>query len=164
MSFEPIVCVDFDGVIHRYNSGWQGIDVIPDPPVDGAFAWLEELLSARLLANGGPANKIKPVIYSSRSQNPKGISAMYLWFIAHGFNEGLLETLEFATRKPAAFLTLDDRALCFTGQFPSEQQMRAFKPWYQKPAHTTSAEPLPLTPSTHTSEDAQSGQTTSTET
>ena len=27
---KPILCLDFDGVIHRYDSGWKGADVIPD--------------------------------------------------------------------------------------------------------------------------------------
>ena len=40
----PIICVDFDGVIHSYTSGWKGIDVIPDDPVPGAIEWLEEYL------------------------------------------------------------------------------------------------------------------------
>lgn len=29
------ICVDFDGVIHKYSKGWQG-DVIYDEPVEGA--------------------------------------------------------------------------------------------------------------------------------
>jgi len=28
---KPILCLDFDGVIHSYSSGWKGADVIPDP-------------------------------------------------------------------------------------------------------------------------------------
>ena len=29
---KPILCLDFDGVLHTYSSGWKGADVIPDPP------------------------------------------------------------------------------------------------------------------------------------
>jgi hypothetical protein len=38
----------------------------------------------------------------------------------------------FPRYKPSAFLTLDDRALTFTGQWPSIAQLQAFKPWWQK--------------------------------
>jgi len=34
--------------------------------------------------------------------------------------------------KPAAFLTIDDRAVCFDGTFPTTEQMLNFKPWYKK--------------------------------
>ena len=33
MKYQPNVVLDFDGVIHSYVSGWQGVDVVPDPPV-----------------------------------------------------------------------------------------------------------------------------------
>jgi hypothetical protein len=29
------VCLDFDGVVHSYRSGWRGATVIPDPPIHG---------------------------------------------------------------------------------------------------------------------------------
>ena len=38
---KPILCLDFDGVCHSYISGWQGAGVIPDPPVDGMWEFLE---------------------------------------------------------------------------------------------------------------------------
>jgi len=121
VSYRPTICVDFDGVIHAYTSGWQGADVVADPPVPGAFDWLAELLGSKT----GPL----PVIYSSRSKEEGGIRAMREWFAVHGFPAAFLERLEFPTQKPAAFLTIDDRAICFEGTFPSAAEMLAFTPW-----------------------------------
>jgi hypothetical protein len=124
---KPILCLDFDGVIHSYTSGWKGETVIPDPVVPGFFEWVEQA-----------AKHFKLVIYSSRSKNPDAITAMQfylyeqrkLWRKAGGqpeTNEPL--EFEFASEKPSAFLTLDDRALTFTGTWPSVESLRAFKPW-----------------------------------
>ena len=73
---KKIICIDFDGVIHSYKSGWQGIDAIPDPPNKGAFEWLESLFDHP---------DLNPVIYSSRSKDPKGVDAMKDWFANHNF-------------------------------------------------------------------------------
>lgn len=121
--FTAIICVDFDGVIHSYSSGWRGVDVIADAPVRGAIEWLEEMLQAE---------NVKPVIYSSRSKNPEGIEAMKNWFFDHGMDYELLKKLEFPTQKPAAFLTIDDRAICFEGLFPTREDVLNFKPWNKK--------------------------------
>lgn len=120
-TFRPTICVDFDGVIHSYESGWKGIDVVADIPVPGAFEWLQDMLEN----SEGPI----PVIYSSRSKEPAGIKAMQEWFALHGFPFDLIDSLAFPTQKPAAYLTIDDRAICFKGTFPTIKEMINFKPW-----------------------------------
>lgn len=122
---KPILCLDFDGVIHSYTSGWKGAQVIPDPPVEGAIAFMLEALE-----------HFDVVIYSSRSSQPGGIRAMQNWLRLHGGNcwhpspagPGL-EDVRFATEKPAAFLTIDDRAITFTGEWPSITSLKNFTPW-----------------------------------
>jgi len=120
MTFRPIICIDFDGVLHSYTSGWLGADVAADPPVTGAIEWL------RALVEGG---EVEPVVYSSRSQQEGGILCMQEWLIKHGMAAAMADSIKFPERKPAAFLTIDDRAICFEGVFPSVATMKAFKPW-----------------------------------
>lgn len=43
--------------------------------------------------------------------------------------KGLLQRIKFPTKKPAAFLTIDDRAVCFKGVFPKPESLLDFKPW-----------------------------------
>ena len=119
-SGKKIICIDFDGVINSYTSGWKGIDVLPDAPNEGAFIWLKSLIYSK---------EFLPVIYSSRSKLPMGIEAMKNWFRFHDFEKALLDKLLFPTQKPAAYLTVDDRAFCFNGAFPSFTVMREFTAW-----------------------------------
>jgi hypothetical protein len=124
---KPILCLDFDGVIHSYTSGWKGADVIPDPIVPGFFEWAEQA-----------AKVFRLCIFSSRSGQPNGITAMQfylyeqrkLWRAAGGRHE-TDEPLqfEFPTEKPAALITIDDRAITFTGEWPDIEALRNFKPW-----------------------------------
>lgn len=129
--YKPLICVDFDGVIHSYTSGWKGADVIPDPPVKGALQFLAKALETSRVA-----------IFSSRSGQPGGITAMCQWLglwsvdPVHGlpddFDHGILSSLEWPTEKPPALVTIDDRAICFTGEWPSIEELHAFKPWNKK--------------------------------
>jgi transcriptional regulator with XRE-family HTH domain len=135
---KPILCVDFDGVLHSYSSGWKGATVIPDPPVPGAIAFLYEAIFA-----------FDVHIYSSRSHQEGGIDAMQEWIHVHenAWRElqagmglplpktALLLNLHWPTEKPPAFLTIDDRAITFTGEWPAIDALRAFKPWH-KPRST----------------------------
>jgi hypothetical protein len=122
---KPILCLDFDGVIHSYSSGWKGADVIPDPPVLGAIEFIARALERFSIA-----------IYSSRSGQPGGIYAMRKWLRKHWLEMGLpgdRETeIEWPTEKPAAFITIDDRALTFDGTWPDLDTLLAFKPWNKR--------------------------------
>lgn len=117
--WKPIICIDFDGVIHSYTSGWKGEAVIPDEPVDGAFEALKEYL-----------RHFKVCIYSSRSTSEAGIIAMKEWFIKHGFE--YTDQLEFPDKKPPAYITIDDRGIQFDGTFPPVEDIKNFKPWYKR--------------------------------
>lgn len=119
---KPILCLDFDGVIHSYTSGWKGADVIPDPPVPGAIEFIREALT-----------HFDVQIYSSRSGQPGGINAMQEWLLQHSDDMRLCEAVGWPDEKPPAMVSIDDRALTFTGQWPSVESLLAFKPWNKAP-------------------------------
>jgi len=125
---KPILCLDFDGVIHSYASGWKGADVIPDPPVEGAIAFMLNAL-----------HHFDIVIFSSRSNQSGGLRAMQSWLKENAMGAWYespagpgLEDVRFATEKPSAMVTLDDRAITFDGTWPVVETLKEFKPWNKK--------------------------------
>lgn len=128
--FKPIICIDFDGVIHSYERGWQD-GVIYGTVVPGFFEWVERM-----------RDRFQLVIYSSRSKTDEGVAAMGVWlleqrnqWIKAGEQRNPTEPLEmeFAHEKPAAWLTIDDRAIQFKGDWNaaelSPESILSFKPW-----------------------------------
>lgn len=113
------LCIDFDGVIHSYTSGWKGPTIIADDATPGAIDWLEGLVCMGY----------DVCIYSSRSKEAGAIDAMRIWLRDQGMMAKEIEALRFPTEKPAAYLTIDDRAICFRGTFPSQLEIESFKPW-----------------------------------
>jgi hypothetical protein len=125
---KPILCLDFDGVIHSYSSGWKGADVIPDPPVEGAIAFMLNAL-----------HHFDVVIFSSRSNQAGGLKAMQQWLRQHAMGAWYespagpgLEDIRFVTEKPSAMVTLDDRAITFEGTWPHIETLKTFKPWNKR--------------------------------
>lgn len=133
---KPILCLDFDGVIHSYRSGWKGAAIIPDPPVPGFVSFLEKAVEIFEVA-----------VFSSRSGQPGGIEAMkaYIWeALQHHFDcpfagdprdleraIAIRDALSYPTEKPPAMVSIDDRALCFTGNWSDfdPQRLKDFQPW-----------------------------------
>lgn len=118
-----VFSVDFDGVIHSYTSGWQGVANIPDPPVDGAIAWLEKLAADP---------RVEVVIFSSRSASEAGRDAMYKWLEKHGLSEDALGNILMPSVKPAAFVSIDDRGWRFDGTFPDTDMLLETRTWQGK--------------------------------
>ena len=115
---KPILCLDFDGVCHSYESGWKGKTVIPDPPVEGLFRFL-----------GMASQYFDIAIYSTRSNTSEGREAMQEWFGKWYPTNMEFISLAFPETKPPAFVSLDDRVLTFTGEWPNPETLRNFKPW-----------------------------------
>src|SRR5262245_49078910 len=121
---KPILCLDFDGVIHSYESGWKGADIIPDPPVPGAIEFIERA-----------TQHFTVMIFSSRSHQPGGINAMRAWLarevvkvteVPNAQNLEWFWEIGWPEHKPPAFLTIDDRALRFTGKWPVAAELLDF--------------------------------------
>ena len=123
---KPILCLDFDGVLHSYTSGWRGAGIIPDKPVPGAFEFLKE-------ATG----EFEVHIFSSRSNQEGGIKAMQTWLRIVVEETAImlplwLDLIKWPTEKPPAHVTIDDRAITFTGVWPAIEDLKNFKPWNKK--------------------------------
>lgn len=131
----PILVLDFDGVLHSYISGWQGADKIPDPPVPGFAQFLERAVECFDVS-----------VFSSRSTSSAGRIAMWRWLKGHLAEHygglmtplaarrqtaGLMGRIGFPADKPAAFVSLDDRAVTFTGTWPEPAELAKFEPWWR---------------------------------
>lgn len=129
---KPILCLDFDGVIHSYTSGWRGVDQIPDPPVPGAMEFINEALDHFIVT-----------VLSSRSGTADGIYAMRKWLRKHWMQAGLPGDrelmIQWPKEKPSAFITIDDRAITFMGTWPDIEFLKAFKPWNKRETNQESA-------------------------
>lgn len=145
---KPILCLDFDGVIHSYASGWQGARNIPDPPVPGALEFMLKALE-----------DYDVVVHSSRARYFGGIWAMRRWLRKHsvvhenghddmgepqeywddwwdrdswGPEVTSLRDVRFVRMKPPALVTIDDRGYRFDGTWPDPKSVMAMKPWNKR--------------------------------
>ena len=64
---KPILCLDFDGVIHDYREGWKGGDIYGEV-TPGFWEWLFKA-----------AKLFRIVVYSSRSKTEEAGQAMQAW-------------------------------------------------------------------------------------
>jgi hypothetical protein len=93
----PVACIDLNGVLDAYT-GWQGADHF-DPPREGAHAFLEAL----------HARGYRIVVFTTRYADD-----VWRWLREHDLDRRVTEVTD---RKPAAHVFVDDRAVCFRGDF-----------------------------------------------
>jgi hypothetical protein len=95
----PIICIDLNGVLDTYQ-GWRG-DKHFDAPRPRAREFLEDLR----------ARGLRVVIFTARFAPD-----VWQWLNQHGLETFVAEVTD---RKPAAHVFVDDRAVCFRGDFES---------------------------------------------
>lgn len=115
------LCIDFDGVIHSYEHGWKDGSIYGHI-VPGFEDWAHEV-----------AKEFDLVIYSSRSKTPSGRSAMKRWLHSH-WKGPPIPKFEYASTKPPAWLTIDDRCIRFQGRWEwiRLEVLKEFRPWNDK--------------------------------
>jgi hypothetical protein len=95
------ICLDFDGVLHSYRSGWCGSEIIPDPPIHGTRESVARL-----------RQQYRVVVHSSRCRTEAGRRAVESWLKKH---EIVVD--EVCEHKPPAHVYVDDRAVRFRGNW-----------------------------------------------
>jgi hypothetical protein len=106
------ICLDFDGVVHSYRSGWRGAEIIPDPPIHGTREAIARLRQHYTV-----------VIYSTRCRTAEGRRAIEAWLRQHD-----IEVDEVCEHKPPALVYVDDRAIPFRGNWDQvAHEIRQFR-------------------------------------
>ncbi len=113
MSLKKTLLIDFDGVMSAYT-GWKGLTEL-DPPLDKAR-------KAMILL----ARTYKLVCFTTRAiETTTHIEA---WLRKYGFPD-----MEVTAQKKPCHLLIDDRAICFRGEWTDEliQQIKDFKTYWE---------------------------------
>lgn len=111
---EKIVCMDVDGVLHSYTTPYKNPTTIPDPPVKGAKEFCQQLLD----------KGYQVYVLSSRCSYTGGLEAVTEWLKKWG-----IPYTRVVRTKPPAYVSVDDRAICFKGEFSTDlmKQIDEFK-------------------------------------
>ena len=109
-----IICLDFDGVIHKNLKPWKNRETISYGVVTGT----KEAIA--LLRKG-----YKVVVHSGRCETEQGRVAIERWLKAKG-----IEVDEVCRYKPMADYYVDDKAVQFKGDWSQLQEdIKGFKHW-----------------------------------
>lgn len=105
-TMQKALCIDFDGVLHSYTSGWVGHEEVADGPMPGAVQACQDLAEAGW----------RLYVLSSRQ---------HLEPVAKWLHEGGFPPMTLTRVKPIAVAYIDDRAIRFSGDWPSIRKLFA---------------------------------------
>ena len=110
------ICIDFDGVINSYTSGYKpGNDAyLPDPPVDGAKEFLERCMECFE----------EVYILTARCQTLTGMLATRDWMRYWGMPDVAITYVKYP-----AEVYVDDRGWRFEGKFPDPRTFIDMGSW-----------------------------------
>jgi hypothetical protein len=111
MDTPPVVCVDLDGVLNTFDE-WRGAEYF-HPPRPGAREFLASLKQSGY----------RVVVLTVR---------WHEWVLAWLTEHNLAEFVDEVTdRKPPAHAYIDDRAVCFRGDFQNTlAEVQSFRPFW----------------------------------
>ena len=117
------ICIDFDGVIHDYSSGWQGEDVFGQmiPNADTGTSVLKQ--------KGWTV-----IIFTTRKKTDE----LEKWLKEHNITYDYLNENpgqpDGTSGKIMADVYLDDRGICFRGRWDSwlVREILDFEPWQEQ--------------------------------
>lgn len=155
MTLKPILTLDFDGVVHSYTSGWQGARRVSDAPVPGALEFIVAALNVfRVAIYSSRSHQFLGRFFMKRwlrghliAVAGKDFSDTPAWWrdrIAQtAFADPWGDEVRWAADvvvadilwprcKPSSMVSLDDRAITFTGAWPDLLKLRAFQPWNKR--------------------------------
>ena len=66
------ICLDFDGVVHSYQTGWHGETIISDPPIHRVDQAINRL-----------RKDFRVVVFSARCRSDEGVQAIKDWLTKH---------------------------------------------------------------------------------
>lgn len=153
MTHRKLIALDFDGVLHSYSTPWSDAATISDGPTPGAMRFLQQLVDD---------GRFDVVIVSSRLSRGDGYDAVHAWLLDNlraAFNadedestgdlgeagDVIFHKLKLSPERPPAFVTIDDRGLNFTGEWPDLDTLAALKPWNKRSeAYVSKANDKPI--------------------
>ena len=110
----PILCLDFDGVLHWYRSGWQSAEIIDDEPTPGAVDFV------RMMSGNAQEFWVKAV---GKNTVPGAtfknfVAELYRWSPPPSETMSLIQDGQSRLESPVAGSVLADTTKADTKKFP----------------------------------------------